>query len=321
MGDPEKTVDAAAMVEAKKAETAAKQKAYREEAAKKANGQQKPEAHPPIDLLMRVANPEKIKPGWKKVLEGRPNNEDPKWGKPKPKIESDVLEELLNDVEKVKAAVEAEALPAKSELGPEELKRRRMIRWLKLNQINARCAVIRSFGGKCVIVTQGRSRYNPDKKVFDFQSKEAFQQWMANEFIPSLEEEKKVDAVGPWWWRHRKRRQFAGVVFKPLAPEEVKTPDGQKLFNMWLGWGVEEKQGDWSLIRNHIKVVLANNDAEADDYIIRWIAWAIQHPDCTADVALVLIGEKGTGKGTRHERVRVGAREWTGDSLSGGQTW
>ena len=34
------------------------------------------------------------------------------------------------------------------------------------------------------------------------------------------------------------------------------------------------------------------------DYIIRWIAWAIQNPAAPAEVALVLIGEKGAGKGT-----------------------
>jgi Family of unknown function (DUF5906) len=68
--------------------------------------------------------------------------------------------------------------------------------------------------------------------------------------------------------------------------------------NMYLGWGVDPKQGDWSLIRQHIREVLANGDPKTDDYIIRWIAWSIQHPDRKAEAALVLIGEKGTGKGT-----------------------
>jgi hypothetical protein len=216
------------------------------------------------------------------------------------------LDELLKDVggEESKGgadeeeALKAEPAPPKTDIGNEELKRRRIIRWLKLKQINARCAVIRSFGGKCAVVIEGRSRNDPNKKVFDFQTKQAFEQWMANEFIPSLEKEKENDAVGPWWWRHRKRRQYDGVVFKPLAKEEVKAPGGQKLLNMWLGWGVEEKKGDWALIREHIKLVLANNDAEAYEYIIRWIAWAVQHPDRPAEVALVFIGEKGTGKGT-----------------------
>jgi hypothetical protein len=52
------------------------------------------------------------------------------------------------------------------------------------------------------------------------------------------------------------------------------------------------------LIREHIRLVLAGGNEEFADYIIRWIAWAIQNPAAPAEVALVLIGEKGAGKGT-----------------------
>jgi Family of unknown function (DUF5906) len=194
-------------------------------------------------------------------------------------------------------ALKAEASPSTSDIATEETKRRRIIRWKKLNEINRKCAVIRSFGGKCVIMTVGRSR-DGSRIAYDFQSREAFEQWKANDFIPSLEKEKKTDVVGPWWWRHPKRRQYDGVVFKPRAPSVVITPDGQRLFNTYLGWGVEPEPGDWSLLRRHIREVLASGDPRADDYIIRFHAWAYQHPDSRADVAMVLIGEKGTGKGT-----------------------
>jgi len=68
--------------------------------------------------------------------------------------------------------------------------------------------------------------------------------------------------------------------------------------NLWQGWGVEPKAGDWRLIREHIEVVLAGGNEEFADYIIHWIAWAIQNPAAQAEVALVLIGAKGAGKGT-----------------------
>jgi hypothetical protein len=149
-----------------------------------------------------------------------------------------------------------------------------------------------------VVVTEGRSPLDRNKKVFLIQSREAFEQWKANEFLPSLNKTDKTEAVGPWWWRHPKRRQYDGVVFEPLAPRIVKTSDGKFLFNTYLGWGVEPKRGDWSLIRRHIKEVLANGDPKTEDYIIRWTAWSIQHPDLLPLVALVLIGLKGRGKGT-----------------------
>jgi hypothetical protein len=235
-------------------------------------------------------NLEKAAPG---ILEAR---------KPLNKID---LQTIIDEPEPAKdeagadeEAVKAEAPAVVGELGLAEAKRRYKIRRLKLEEINRRSAVIRSFGGRCVVVTEGRSRHDANKKTYEYQSKESFEQWMANDFIPSLEKGKKAETVGPWWWRHPKRRQYDGVIFKPNAPAIVRTSDGQLLMNTYMGWGVEPKQGDWSLIRTHIRKVLANDDQKTDDYITRWVAWAIQHPDTRADVALVLMGEKGAGKGT-----------------------
>ena len=61
---------------------------------------------------------------------------------------------------------------------------------------------------------------------------------------------------------------------------------------------MEGKAGDWSLIRQHIEGVIADGNKEFAQYVVWWIAWAIQHPDQQAEVALVLIGRKGVGKGT-----------------------
>jgi ABC-type multidrug transport system fused ATPase/permease subunit len=89
------------------------------------------------------------------------------------------------------------------------------------------------------------------------------------------------------------RLQFRGVTFRPGEPKVVN-----ECLNLWQGWGVAPKPGDWGLIRQHIEVVLAGGNEEFANYIIRWIAWAIQNPAAPAEVALVLIGEKGAGKGT-----------------------
>lgn len=208
--------------------------------------------------------------------------------------ESDAEEPKVSEEE----ALKAEAPVPVTDLNPEEQKKRRLIRWVKLQQINSKYAVIRSYGGKCVVMGEGRHPVNLRKKIYLFQFREAFEQWKANDFIPSLKKRNENDAVGPWWFRHPKRRQYDEVVFKPLAQEVIAAPGGQRLFNTYLGWGVEPKQGDWSLIRRHIKEVLANGDPKTDDYIIRWTAWGFQHPDELPLVALVLIGRKGRGKGT-----------------------
>jgi hypothetical protein len=67
--------------------------------------------------------------------------------------------------------------------------------------------------------------------------------------------------------------------------------------NSWRGFGVEPRQGDWSLMQAHIRDVLADGDQEAEGYILNWAAWAVQNPGKRAEAALVFRGDEGTGKG------------------------
>jgi hypothetical protein len=100
-------------------------------------------------------------------------------------------------------------------------------------------------------------------------------------------------SIGKWWLAHPDRRQYRGVVFIPGGEPII---DGR--LNLWRGWGVEPKRGDWPLLREHIHEVLAARDDDVDAYIFRWLAWAVQHPAEQAEVALVFLGGIGTGKGT-----------------------
>jgi Family of unknown function (DUF5906)/RepB DNA-primase from phage plasmid len=104
---------------------------------------------------------------------------------------------------------------------------------------------------------------------------------------------------GDWWLKHPKRRQYAGVTFNPGGNEVI---DGR--VNLWRGWGIEPKAGDWSLMRTHIFEVLASGNPEFDCYIMNWLAWSVQHPDQRAEVAIVFRGLRGTGKGTVGDAMR-----------------
>jgi Family of unknown function (DUF5906) len=99
--------------------------------------------------------------------------------------------------------------------------------------------------------------------------------------------------LGRWWLEHSHRRQYAGVIFRPAGASII---NGR--LNLWTGWGVEPKQGDWNLLRQHIRETLAAGDEAVYQYIMNWLAWAVQHPGEQAEVALVFIGERGSGKGT-----------------------
>jgi Family of unknown function (DUF5906) len=99
--------------------------------------------------------------------------------------------------------------------------------------------------------------------------------------------------LGSWWLEHWQRRQYRGVIFRPAGAPVI---DGR--LNLWTGWSVEPKQGDWSLLRKHIFETVAAGDERVRDYVLNWMAWAVQHPDQQAEVALISIGALGSGKGT-----------------------
>jgi Family of unknown function (DUF5906) len=164
-------------------------------------------------------------------------------------------------------------------------------RKLVVDMLNASHAVINNVGGKCLVLSWMPSPIDEGIKIPVFQSFGTFRERYSNRYV-SIEGRNKP--VGTYWLKHRDRRTFEGIDLVPDGPEVLS---GNRL-NLWGGWGVEPKVGDWSLMRRHVETILANGDPDFADYILRWSAWAVQNPGTPAEVALVLKGEKGSGKGT-----------------------
>lgn len=169
-----------------------------------------------------------------------------------------------------------------------------------LTALNSLHAVINSVGGKTVIASWEPSEMDPDRNEIVYQNQTDFNLRYGNRTIaesfqgPGGRAVTTYKPLSKWWLGHRDRKQYSSVVFVPNQPKEVGT-----CLNIWEGWGVNENApGDWSLIGRHILEVVAGGNQEMADYVTRWIAWSIQHPDKQAEVALVLVGEKGAGKGT-----------------------
>jgi hypothetical protein len=163
--------------------------------------------------------------------------------------------------------------------------------------MNRQHAIIENVGGKAVIASWEPSTIDPSRLVVVFQNKESFLLRYSNRFVSIEVHDGKGGTIkvplGHWWLGHRDRQQYRGVTFRPGGEKTVS-----ELLNLWQGWGVEAVAGDWGLIQEHIRVVLAGGNKEFGDYVERWIAWAIQNPGAPAEAALVLIGLKGVGKGT-----------------------
>lgn len=97
-------------------------------------------------------------------------------------------------------------------------------------------------------------------------------------------------SLGKWWLTHKRRREYRGVVFAPNR----EVPD---YYNLWRGFAVDPRPGDWSGYREHVAKNVCGGVKSHYDYVIRWMARAVQYPGCPGEVAIVLRGPKGAGKG------------------------
>lgn len=188
-------------------------------------------------------------------------------------------------VRKARAEVEAEADAADNDTILEEMNRLhavvvqgkvRVLSWVKVEPDDEHS----DLAGRLVVDLQSfedfRNRYRNKTVVVGF----------------SDNGKPKLMKRGDWWLDHEHRREIRGLVFRPGADAEING-----FQNLWRGWAIEPKPGDWSKMREHVRAVLANGNDEHADYILRWTAWAVQNPARQAEVALVFRGGRGVGKG------------------------
>ena len=115
----------------------------------------------------------------------------------------------------------------------------------------------------------------------------------------------KLISAGDAWKRSPERREYDKIGYWPGGHGcPIKS------YNLWQGWGIEPKEGDWKIIHEHILHVLACGDKGKADYILDWCAHLVQRPWEKPGVALVFRGRKGTGKSllTSLLKAAVGSR-------------
>jgi hypothetical protein len=186
---------------------------------------------------------------------------------------------------------------------------------LKLNDVTSKnidgLFRVVNLNGKMRVVWWARSALDPNVRTPQFWSITEFKTALINKFC--IRSVKKTNAKGEetestiriplshYFLSNPRRYTFDGVVLNPEMNSD--SPDA---INLWRGYGFEENEtGDWSLMREHIRAVIANGKADRYDYIIKWIAWALQNPDKPCEVALILkSATHGTGKGMVLRSIR-----------------
>ncbi|KJS29354.1 MAG: hypothetical protein VR64_21290 [Desulfatitalea sp. BRH_c12] len=158
-----------------------------------------------------------------------------------------------------------------------------------IQELNAEHAVVQ-LNGKTVIMKEiVDPTFNRPDVIF--LSVADFNSWFANRLVADPSRQGQQISISKVWMTSPERRQYRGIVFEPL-----RIVPGY--YNMWRGFGVESKPGDWSLMNRHIKDVIANGDQLVYNYLIRWMADLVQNPGGRRPgVSIVLRGDQGTGKG------------------------
>lgn len=104
---------------------------------------------------------------------------------------------------------------------------------------------------------------------------------------------KKIQFV-PYWLQSEDIRTYKKIDFYPKisdCPSHV--------YNLFKGFEIDkvitEKEGDISLILEHIRKLSGNTD-ETYNYLINWLADIVQNPSVLRGIALIFVSEQGAGK-------------------------
>jgi hypothetical protein len=172
-------------------------------------------------------------------------------------------------------------------------------------------ALVAEFNARFMVVSEGGKilLYEPDtdtilKRRFyqrlDFS--DFHKMWLNRTVRTGVDKkgEPVFNQVAPLWLRHPDRRQFIrGVIFDPGGSNR----DPQKL-NLWQGFAVQPRPGSWAKMKDHILKVICDGNSELNDYVLNWSARMVQFPAEQGEVAVVLKGVEGTGKGTLANALR-----------------
>ncbi len=167
----------------------------------------------------------------------------------------------------------------------------------ELLEMNDKYAVITNVGGKCRVLTESEELIGKQiRSKISYMSFEDIRNAYRNRLVKVGQQQNGTDILekmGHWWLDHPKRRQYETVVFSP--EREI---DGA--YNLWKGFAFEAVP-DIAACQpylDHVLDVICSGKQEHYDYLIRWMATAVQHPGQPGHVAVVLRGGQGVGKGS-----------------------
>ena len=105
--------------------------------------------------------------------------------------------------------------------------------------------------------------------------------------------------LGEVWLTHVRRRTYRQIA---LIPDGPCPPD---VYNLWRGFGVAPKAGACETLKAHLRSIICSGDEEHYRWLLGWLGYCVQNPGKRAEVAVVLRGLKGTGKGMLGQMLMI----------------
>ncbi|MBX6743579.1 MAG: hypothetical protein IRY87_16210 [Acetobacteraceae bacterium] len=158
--------------------------------------------------------------------------------------------------------------------------------------LNRKYAFVHDWGGQ-----SGYVRFTPDGGIV----------WTTDAEIRAGEDNKsllvsggegsyKRKPAGSWWLRHFQRAEYDRVDYDP---ELAHIRPGERVLNLWRGFALQGRPGEWGRMRRHLLEVVCRGDSAAFQYLLCWLAHLVQHPgEAPGSVIVLKSTTEGTGKST-----------------------
>jgi len=177
-----------------------------------------------------------------------------------------------------------------------------------LYEFNSKHALIGSIGSKglCRILTEEIDPVLKRERV-SYQAQSDFMLRYKKRTIDWMVEGKPASKPAALWWlEHPMGRYYDTVVFAP----GIETPGN---YNLWKGFAFDaDPSGSCELYLEHVLNNICSGNEEWNSYLLDWMAWCVQFPAQPGQVAVVLRGEQGVGKGVFAEHF---GKLWGGHFL------
>lgn len=157
---------------------------------------------------------------------------------------------------------------------------------------------VRHYGNKAVVMHWNHNKELVHQSLDEFRKSHIDRFIITENFKTGKTERMPLPDV---WLKSQRIRRYEYAEFLPgKSPEE--TPE--EILNLWQGWpfrlGCDDDNNyepeACRLFLNHVRDNLCGGDDEVYFYLMGWMADAIQNPDKTSEVAIVLRGAQGSGK-------------------------